>query len=186
MTDHAPDHGHQPPRATTSVRQEAGERPRRSTTTGRAIGRSERARRSVGWRNRDVIRTAALVLAVLLGAQLFWVAHVLFFAVFLGMLFGIAVSAGVDRLQRFHIPRAVASTTIVVSFVGVMVGFGAWVAPTLRDQGGELRQKLPEAVDRVQEWVKQRESGVLGLLVTETDASPPARPPAHSRRQPWR
>jgi predicted PurR-regulated permease PerM len=116
------------------------------------------------------------VLAVLLAAELFWVAHVLFFVVFLGMLFGIAVSGGVDHLQRFRIPRGVAAVVIVAGFVGLMVGFGAWVAPTLRDQGGELRQKLPEAVDRVRDWVKQRQSGILGLLVAESEPPTPAVP----------
>ena len=125
----------------------------------------------MGWRTRDVVRTTSLVVAVLLCVKLFWVAHVLFFAVFLGMLFAIAVSSGVSYLQRFRIPRAVAATLIVFSFVGLLVGVGAWVAPTLRAQGTELRQKLPEAIDRVQEWVKQRQSGVLGLLVTAADNS---------------
>jgi len=125
----------------------------------------------VGWRSRDVVRTTSLVVAVLLVVKLFWVAHVLFFAVFLGMLFAIAVSSGVSHLQRFRIPRAVAAALIVFSFIGLLVGVGAWVAPTLRAQGAELRQKLPEAVDRVQEWVKQRQSGVLGLLITAADDS---------------
>ncbi len=123
----------------------------------------------MGWRSRDVVRTTSLVVAVLLVVKLFWVAHVLFFAVFLGMLFAIAVSSGVSHLQRFRIPRAVAAALIVFSFIGLLVGVGAWVAPTLRAQGAELRQKLPEAVDRVQEWVKQRQSGVLGLLITAAD-----------------
>ena len=171
MTDHTPDpSSHVPPTSTAVPQADAANRPRRSTMSGRVIGRGEgRPRRSVGWRNRDVIRTTSLVLAVLLGAQLFWVAHVLFFVVFLGVLFGIAVSGGVDHLQRFKVPRAIAATLIVVTFVGLLVGFGAWMAPTLREQGGELRQKLPEAVDRAQEWVKQRQSGVLGLLVSEAE-----------------
>ncbi len=122
------------------------------------------------------MRTTSLVVAVLLAVKLFWVAHVLFFAVFLGMLFAIAVSSGVGHLQRFRIPRAVAAALIVFGFVGLLVGVGAWVAPTLRAQGAELRQKLPEAVDRVQEWVKQRQSGVLGLLVTAADDSTAAAP----------
>ena len=130
------------------------------------------------------MRTTALIIAVLLGVQLFWVAHVLFFAVFLGMLFAIAVSGGVDHLVRFRIPRAVGATIIVVGFVGLLVGVGAWVAPTLRAQGAELRQKLPEAVDRVQEWVKQRQSGVLGLLVTEGDATVGAPTGARAAAQP--
>ncbi|MDB4913467.1 MAG: hypothetical protein JWM95_1111 [Gemmatimonadetes bacterium] len=130
---------------------------------------SGRARRNVGWRSRDVIRTTALVLTVLLAARLFWVAHALFFAVYLGMLFGIAVSGGVDYLQKWRVPRGVGAAAIVLTFVGMLVGFGAWVAPTLREQGGELRQKLPEAVDRAQEWVKHNKSGVLGLLISETE-----------------
>ena len=109
------------------------------------------------------------MLAVLLGAVLFWVAQVLFFVVFLGVLFGIAVSGGVDYFERFRVPRAIAATLIVLSFVGLLVSFGAWVAPTLVEQGAELRQKLPEAVDRVQEWVRQRQTGVLGLLVAGVD-----------------
>ena len=128
----------------------------------------------VGWRSRDVVRTTGLVIGVLLAVKLFWVAHALFFAVFLGMLFGIAVSAGVDHLQRFRVPRGVGAALIVLSFLGLLFGVGAWVAPTLREQGAELRQKLPEAIDRVQEWVKQRQSGALGLLVTEVEhGSPP-------------
>ena len=132
----------------------------------------------MGWRTRDVVRTTSLVVAVLLVVKLFWVAHVLFFAVFLGMLFAIAVSSGVTHLQRFRIPRAVAAALIVFGFIGLLVGVGAWVAPTLRAQGAELRQKLPEAVDRVQEWVKKRQSGVLGLIVTAADDSTagPVRP----------
>ncbi|MBC7673673.1 MAG: AI-2E family transporter, partial [Polaromonas sp.] len=125
----------------------------------------------MGWRSRDVVRTTSLVVAVLLVVKLFWVAHVLFFAVFLGMLFAIAVSSGASHLQRFRIPRAVAAALIVFSFIGLLVGVGAWVAPTLRAQGAELRQKLPEAVDRVQEFVKQRQSGLLGLLITAADST---------------
>ncbi|CAN5449505.1 AI-2E family transporter [soil metagenome] len=128
----------------------------------------------VGWRSRDVVRTTALVIGVLLAVRLFWVAHVLFFAVFLGMLFGIAVSAGVDHLQRFRVPRGVGAALIVLTFLGLLFGVGAWVAPTLRAQGAELQQKLPEAIDRVQEWVKKRQSGALGLLVTESGPASPA------------
>src|SRR5205085_891727 len=120
----------------------------------------------------------ALVLAVYYGAQLFWVGQKLFFVVFLGVLFGIAVSGGVDALQRFKIPRGVAATLIVASAVALLVGFGAWVAPTLRAQGAELRQKLPEAVDRVQEWVSKHRDGVLGLVLPAPDAPAPAVPGA--------
>ncbi|MGH7125091.1 MAG: AI-2E family transporter, partial [Stellaceae bacterium] len=41
-------------------------------------------------------------------------------------------------------------------------------APTLREQVAELRLKLPEAIDRVQDWVDKRESGMLGVLFGST------------------
>jgi predicted PurR-regulated permease PerM len=172
MTDQTPDPQSQQARPSGHVPRPSSSQPaRRDSLAARAIkgGGGGGRGRTVGWRNRDVVRTTSLVIAVLLAVKLFWIAHVLFFAVFLGMLFAIAVSAGVDHLVRFRIPRAVGATIIVASFVGLLVGVGAWVAPTLRAQGAELRQKLPEAIDRVQEWVKQRQSGVLGLLVTESE-----------------
>ena len=177
MTDHTPDsESHQPQPSGSAPHASAAQPARRaSITVLEQKGGSGRGR-TLGWRNRDVVRTTTLVIAVLLAVKLFWVAHVLFFAVFLGMLFAIAVSSGVDHLQRFRIPRAVGAATIVLSFVGLLVGLGAWMAPTLRSQGTELRQKLPEAVDRVQDWVKKRQSGVLGLLITEGDGATAAAP----------
>jgi hypothetical protein len=111
----------------------------------------------------------AVGLAMYLGIKLLWTANALFLTLFLGILFAIAVSAGVDRLQRFRIPRGIAAALIVVTFFGVLSGFGAWMAPTLRTQGKELRQKLPLAVDRLEEWVNKRQSGIFGVLLGSSD-----------------
>ena len=132
-----------------------------------------RHRRKVGWRSRDVVRTAGLVLAMYLALRLLWFANALFLVTFLGILFAIAVSAGVDRLERLRIPRGVGAALIVLAFFGLLVGFGAWLAPTLRAQGAELRQKLPEAVDRVEQWVNKRQSGFLGIILGGSDAVAP-------------
>jgi predicted PurR-regulated permease PerM len=150
--------------------------PRESTSVHRHS--SGKARRNVGWRSRDIVRATTLVLGVIFATRLFWVAHALFFVVFLGMLFGIAVSGGVNYLQRFKIPRSVGATSIVLGFLAILIGFGAWVAPTLREQGGELKQKLPEAVERAQEWAKRNQGGLLGLVMPQADepASTPAGP----------
>src|SRR4051812_13807885 len=83
-----------PDRASGSIRPSGAMRP---SAALRAQGREAKGRRTIGWRNRDIVRTAALGLAVYYGAQLFWVANRLFFVVFLGMLFGIAVSGGVGK-----------------------------------------------------------------------------------------
>src|SRR5215207_2937640 len=127
--------------------------------------RDVRHRRKIGWRSRDVVRAAGLVLAMYLALRLLWFANALFLVTFLGILFAIAVSAGADRLERLRIPRGVGAAVIVLAFFGLLIGFGAWLAPTLRSQGAELRQKLPEAVDRVEQWLNKRQSGMFGILL---------------------
>ena len=92
-----------------------------------ATFRRERRKRSVGWQSRDVLRTAALVLALYYGVRLLWITHSLILTVFLAVLFGLAVSSGVDRLSavqmgRVRIPRGVAAALIVLSFFGLMAG----------------------------------------------------------------
>lgn len=131
-----------------------------------------------------MVRAVSLVAAMYLTLQLIWFAHALFLVAFLGILFAIAVSAGVDQLQRLKVPRGVGAGLIVFTFFAVLVGFGSWVAPTLRDQGAELRQKLPEAVDRVEQWVERRNSGVLGALLGGDSSPTPVATGAATAQQP--
>jgi predicted PurR-regulated permease PerM len=140
--------------------------------------RDVRHRRQVGWRSRDVVRAAGLVLAMYLALQLLWFANALFLVTFLGVLFAIAISAGVDRLQRFRIPRGAGAALIVLSFFAVLFAFGAWLAPTLRSQGAELRQKLPEAIDRVEQWMNKRQSGFFGILLGGSESVAKGQPAA--------
>src|SRR6476661_9788511 len=123
-----------------------------------------RRKRQVGWQSRDVVRTAALAMGLYWLARLFWLANPLFLTAFLGVLFGLAVSSGVDRLARFRIPRGAAAGLIVLTFIGALVGFGALVAPTLREQGAELQKKIPESVDRLEHWIAQKQGGPLGMV----------------------
>lgn len=139
----------------------------------------ERRTRSVGWQSRDVLRAAALVIALYYGLRLVWFASTLVLTVFLAVLFGLAVSSGVDRIAqvragRVAIPRGVAAALIVVSFFAMLGAFGAWMAPTLREQGRELRVKLPQAVDRVEEWVNRSQGGFLGLVLGGGQPATPA------------
>ena len=109
----------------------------------------ERRERAIGWHSKDVARAAALVMAIYLAMQLLWFANPLVIAAFLGVLFGLAVEAGVDRLERFRIPRGIGAALIVLGFFAFLVGVGAMMAPTLREQSTVLRTKIPEAVDRL-------------------------------------
>lgn len=124
----------------------------------------------MGWQSKDVLRAAALIIGIYVLLRLLWVAHELFFVVFLGALFGLAVASAVDRLERFRIPRGIGAAMVVVGFLAILVGFGAWMAPTLKRQSRELRVKLPEAVDKVETWVNTHQNGLLGLVLGSGDS----------------
>jgi predicted PurR-regulated permease PerM len=121
-------------------------------------------RRRPGWGSADVLRTAALVMALYLFGRLVWFANPLVLTAFLGILFGLAVSSGVDLLTRWRLPRGLSAALIVIGFFGALFGFGAWMAPTLHSQGVELRRRLPDAIDRVEAWINHRRNGVIGMV----------------------
>ena len=79
--------------------------------------------------NTEVLRVAALVIAMYLLVQLVWFAHLLLLVTFLGILFGLAVASGVDQLARFRGAKGHrAAASIVLAFFGLLVGFGTWLA----------------------------------------------------------
>lgn len=139
--------------------------------------------RSAGWRSRDILRAILLVAGVWLSLQVLWVARSIFVLAFLGVLFGIALSAGVTWLQQRGVPRGVGALVLVLAFFAVFAGLGALAAPRITEQVQELRQQLPDALSRVQDWVRERQGGVARLL-QPTDSGQPAQgaPPADIRQ----
>jgi len=129
------------------------------------VARRGRRSRSTGWQSRDIIRTAALVIAMYIAIQLLWFANALLLTVFMGVLFGLAVGSGVDRLERYRISRGIGAALIVITFFAVLVGIFSLMAPTLREQSIELRRKLPEAAGKVEEWFAKRQRGVFGVFL---------------------
>lgn len=125
----------------------------------------------MGWRSKDILRTAALVMAMYVALRLLWFANALFLTAFIGILFGLAVSSGVDHLARWRVPRGIGAALVVLSFVGLLVGFGAWVAPTIRSQSVELRHRLPESIDRLESWASRHNSGILGSVLGPASAA---------------
>ena len=138
----------------------------------------ERRRRVPGWQSRDVLRAGALLIALWVFFKVLWFAHPLLLTVFLGVLFGLAVEGGVDKLQRFRIPRGVAASLIVLAFFALLFGLAAWMAPTMREQARELRTRLPQAIDKVEEWFNRRRQGMFGIILggTEVAGTPQATP----------
>jgi len=112
-----------------------------------------------------------------LALRLLWVAYPLLFTAFLGILFGLVVARGADQLQRFRIPRGLGSAIIVLGFVGLLVGLGFWMGPTLREQLAEMRTAVPQAIDKLEGWLGRHQDGLIGqMLPMEPDR--PAAPSA--------
>ncbi len=122
----------------------------------------------------DALRIAAIVVGLSVALLLLWHTRTLVLTVFLGVLFALAVSSGADRLQRYRVPRGVAAPLIVFAFVGLVAAFGSWIGPTVRQQTMELRTKLPEALEKLEQWVQSRGGGVIATITgLGEDVTPP-------------
>jgi predicted PurR-regulated permease PerM len=119
---------------------------------------------SGGWRTRDILRTLAIIAGFYITLQLLWVGRSIVLLAFLGVLFGLALTAGVDRLERRRVPRAVGAVLIVLAFLGILVGIGAVTAPSITSQLQELKTQLPEAIGKIQRWVRERQESVTQVL----------------------
>ncbi len=117
-----------------------------------------------GWATRDILRTLAIIAGFYIALQLLWVGRSVVLLTFLGVLFGIVLTAGVDWLERRRIPRGAGAVLIMLTFFGILVGIGAATAPSITSQLQELRTQLPEAISKIQRWVRERQEGVSQVL----------------------
>lgn len=117
-----------------------------------------------GWPARDILRTLAIIAGFYIALQLLWVGQSIVLLTFLGVLFGIALTAGVDWLERRRVPRGLGAVLIVLTFLGILVGIGAVTAPSITSQLRELKTQLPQAIGQIQRWVKERQEGVSQVL----------------------
>ena len=126
-----------------------------------------------GWRTRDILRAATLVAGVYVALRLLWVGRSVFLIGFFGVLLGITLAAGVDRLERVRIPRGIGAPLIVLLFFGALTGLGVLVAPQISGQLEELRDRIPQAIDKVEQWAQQRGIGMAEMI----------QPPPEERRE---
>jgi predicted PurR-regulated permease PerM len=133
------------------------------------------------WRSADILRAASIVAGLVIILKLLWFANEIVIVAFLGTLFGIAVATGVDRLERFRIPRGIGAAFVVVTFLLILYTLGSFVAPTITRQGHELRQRLPDAVERAERWLNERNPSLMSSLLGTDSAQAPT---AESTRAP--
>lgn len=124
------------------------------------------------WPSRDILRATLLVAGVGLGLALLWVARSIFVLTFLGVLFGLTLSAGVTWLQRHKVPRGVGALLLVLAILGGLAGLGLVAAPRLANQAEQLRERVPEALDQVERWVQERQGGWSALIQSDDGPSP--------------
>jgi predicted PurR-regulated permease PerM len=135
-------------------------------------------------RDKTALRIVVWLGALYVALHLFWRTRNIILVVFLGILFAIAVSAGTDRLQKLRVPRAIGAPLIVLAFIGLLGAFGTWIGPTVRQQSIELRQKLPEALDKLERWVEGQGGGVLATVLGVPNADSLARAAANGQPPP--
>ena len=117
-----------------------------------------------GWPSRDILRAAAIVAAVYVALKLLWVGRSVVLIGFFGVLLGIVLAAGVDRLERFRIPRGLGAVLILLLLLGSLTGIGFLAAPQISSQMEEVKQQLPQAMDQVERWIQQRGGGVAEII----------------------
>jgi len=116
------------------------------------------------WPTRDVLRVLAIVAGFYIALQLLWIGRPVILVTFLGVLFGLALTVGVDWLERRRIPRGVGAVLILLAFLGILFGIGAATAPSITGQLRELKTQLPAAITKIKGWVRERQEGVSEVL----------------------
>ncbi|MDQ2930427.1 MAG: AI-2E family transporter [Gemmatimonadota bacterium] len=117
------------------------------------------------WRSADILRAASIVAGLFIILKLLWFANQIVIVAFLGTLFGIAVAAGVDRLARYKVNRGLGAAIVVISFLAILYTLGSFVAPTIADQGRQLREQLPNAVERAEKWLRTEHPAMMSSLM---------------------
>jgi len=113
----------------------------------------------------DLVRAALVVVATLVGLQLLWAARFLVLTAFLGVLIGLAASAAVDWiLARTRMQRPVAAALVVFGSVAVLLLLALWIGPTLASQSTELKDKLPQAVTKLEVWMAATQPDLLDII----------------------
>ncbi len=130
----------------------------------------------VTYSSRDVLRVGAILAGIYVALHLLWVARSIFLLTFLGVLFGLWLSAGVDYLSRWRIPRGVGAVMIVLFILGCLAGLGAFVAPRIGDQVKDLQRQLPGAIRDAGDWVESHYRGVVKIIEQPSADSTSAKP----------
>ena len=96
------------------------------------------------------VRSLSLAILATLGTifMLQWAREV-FIPILLGIMASYALTPVVDRLFRWHVPRAIGSAMVLLGIVGAL-GWGAW---SMSDDATSLIESLPEVAQKLRQVV---------------------------------
>ena len=103
----------------------------------------------------DVRSLSLVVLAVLASVFALQWAKAIVVPILLGVMFSYALAPLVDRLQRWRVPRAVASGVVLVAIVS-LIGWGVWA---LTDDATALVENLPTVAQKVRQGMEEKARG---------------------------
>lgn len=107
--------------------------------------------RPADFSRRALIAAAVAIAMVALALLLFWLRDVLLLA-FAGALLGVLLSGPTDALTRLTpLPRPAALTVVVLLGLAVLVAAGWWMGPRIGEQMQGLAERVPAALDKLQE-----------------------------------
>lgn len=91
---------------------------------------------------------------------LFWLTAAVWLIVFAGVLLAVFLD-GLARLVGDHtpLPRKAGLALVVVVLLGLGVGAGWLIGPQVADQGSQLSEELPKALDTFEDWVRDLPAG---------------------------
>ena len=118
------------------------------------------------WESADILRLLALAFGFYLLLQFLWLTKSLLITAALGVIFGLALSSAVDLVVgKIPMRRGIAAVLIVLIVLGLLVGVGALLAPTLKEQTRELKERLPMALDRIERWFTINSANLTGGII---------------------
>lgn len=125
-------------------------------------------------RTSDYLRFTVVFFGVLVVLRFLWLAKSIVLVAILALLFGVALSRGVDLLERLHIRRALGTVLLLLLVLGTMAGIGLAIAPSLTEQMQELKTKMPAAIKQFEAKLRRTPIASAALEATPLATAVPS------------
>ncbi|MFI5201277.1 MAG: AI-2E family transporter [Candidatus Kapaibacterium sp.] len=101
-------------------------------------------------------RRTLVVIGVLAGVAVLWIAHEVFLLIFAGLLMGILLDGLASLVSRFlHLRRGWSLVITILLILGILVGVENLVAPGIIAQVRALSVELPKAINQIRVYLGQ-------------------------------